>query len=168
MIPTLVLSWRERTTRRHKPSVNQRKVDEKLTASAQRIRLAAQTWSNVMSHKSESPSTLLKQINKEYKNSFLPIVLSHNQLDALLAVRPDLRYWRGKGKHCLVFASPPVPIKKDPSSRPNRLGMTNGRLKMLRALPLEEKIALAYRVLDRMFAVTDAIAVAFSGGRDSL
>jgi len=46
--------------------------------------------------------------------------------------------------------------------------MVNGRLKTLRALPLEEKVALAYRVLDRMFEVTDAVAVAFSGGRDSL
>lgn len=110
--------------------------------------------SNVMSHKSESPSTLLKQIDDEYKNSFLPVVLPQNRLDALLAVRPDLRYWRGKGKHCLVFTSPPLPIKKDPSSRPDRLGMANGRLKILRALPLQEKITLAYRVLDRMFAVT--------------
>jgi hypothetical protein len=120
-----------------------------------------------ISHKSESPSTLLKQIDKEYKNSFLPVVLPQNRLDALLAVRPDLRYWRGKGKHCLVFASPPLPIKKDPSSRPDRLGMVNGRLKTLRALPLEEKIALAYRVMDRMFAVSDAVAVERSSGMAS-
>jgi hypothetical protein len=98
----------------------------------------------------------------------LPIVLSQNRLDALLAVRPDLRYWRGRGEHCLVFASPPLPVKKEPSERPDRLGMVNGRLKILRALPLAEKVALAYRVLDRMLEVTEAVAVAFSGGRDSL
>ena len=121
-----------------------------------------------MGHGSKALAKLLEQIDDEFKNSFLPIVLPQNRLDALLAVRPDLRYWRGKGKHCLVFASPPLPIKQDPLSRPDRLGMANGRLKMLRTLPLEEKVALAYRVLDRMFAVTDAVAVAFSGGRDSL
>ena len=46
--------------------------------------------------------------------------------------------------------------------------MVNGRLKTLRALPLEEKVVLAYRILGRMFEVTDAVAVAFSGGRDKL
>ena len=121
-----------------------------------------------MSYRSKSLSKLLKQIDDEYKDSFLPVVLPHNCLDALLAVKPDLRYWRGQGEHCLVCASPPLPIKQDPSGRPDRLGMVNGRLKTLRALPLEEKVALAYRVLDRMFEVTDAVAVAFSGGRDSL
>jgi phosphoadenosine phosphosulfate reductase family protein len=121
-----------------------------------------------MSYRSKSLSKLLKQIDDEYKNSFLPVVLPHNCLDALLAVKPDLRYWRGQGEHCLVCASPPLPIKQDPSGRPDRLGMVNGRLKTTRTLPLEEKIALAYRVLDRMFEVTDAVAVAFSGGRDSL
>jgi hypothetical protein len=95
-------------------------------------------------------------------------VLPQNRLDALLAVSPDLRYWCGKGEPCLVFAPPPLPIKKDPFERPDRLGMVNGRLKTFRTLPLTEKVALAYRVLDRIFEVTDAVAVAFSGGRDSL
>ena len=45
-----------------------------------------------MSHKSRSLSKLLKQIDDEYKRSFLPIVLPHSRLDALLVVSPDLRY----------------------------------------------------------------------------
>ena len=115
--------------------------------------------------------TLLKffnQIDEEYKSSFLPVVTTKKRLDSLLAGRPNLRYWCGAGKYCLVFAPTPLPIKKAPTSRPDRLGMVNGRLKVLRAMPLEEKIALAYRVLDRIFEVTRAVAVAFSGGRDSL
>jgi hypothetical protein len=55
-----------------------------------------------MNHRSKSVSQLLKQIDDEYKNSFLPVVFPQNRLDALLAVSPDLRYWRGKGEHCLV------------------------------------------------------------------
>jgi len=45
-----------------------------------------------MSHGSKSLSKLLKQIDDEYKNSFLPVVLPQNCLHALLAVKPDLRY----------------------------------------------------------------------------
>jgi hypothetical protein len=60
-----------------------------------------------MSHRSKALSKLPKQIDDEYKNSLLPVVLPQNRLDALLAVNPDLRYWCGEGEHCLVSTPPP-------------------------------------------------------------
>jgi phosphoadenosine phosphosulfate reductase len=63
---------------------------------------------------------------------------------------------------------PPPPVSRDANARPVRLRAANRRLKEVRALPIEEKIALSHNVIDTLMAATNHAAVAFSGGRDSL
>lgn len=121
-----------------------------------------------MNGKVDKAFQLLQHIDEEFKKWFLPVKVSDNYLDQVVEINPNLRVWTGRSGNSLVSTPPPPPLKEDPKARPDRLGRVNGRLKMLRTLTLPEKVNLAYRVLDRMLDVTDDVAVAFSGGRDSL
>lgn len=111
---------------------------------------------------------LCHSINNEFKEWFLPLKTPQDKIDQLLEINPELRVWVGRNGYGLISAASPPPLSKDPKARPDRLGMVNGRLKVLRKLSLSDKIDLSYRVLDRMLDATDDVAVAFSGGRDSL
>jgi hypothetical protein len=121
-----------------------------------------------MRNKTPKTSQLLERVGSEFRSWFLPVVASRDSLEELAAADPNARVWIGFDGPGLAFVPAPPPIKKDPAARPYRLGMVNGRLKMLRTLPLSEKVTLAGRILDRMLEVADNVAVAFSGGRDSL
>ncbi len=111
---------------------------------------------------------LLRCMEDEFRNWFLPIRISSDSLDEFETTNPKGRVWIGRNGKSLAFTAPPPTLSEDSEARPDRLGMVNGRLKVLRTLPLTEKVNLAYRVLDRMLDVTQDVAVAFSGGRDSL
>lgn len=111
---------------------------------------------------------LRQRIEDEFAAWFLPTVVKSRSLSRLMKSNPDLRTWPNRRATWLVSPPPPPSLASDSSAKPERLGRTNGRLKVLRAFPLQEKVLLASRVLERTIAVAENVAVAFSGGRDSL
>ena len=107
-------------------------------------------------------------LEDEFRESFLPLVIPPSRLAESDCGESAGHIWVGRKGYGLAFLPPPRLVKTGSTERPDRLGMANGRLKALRTLPLDGKIALAQRVLNRTFEVTDDVAVSFSGGRDSL
>ena len=83
-----------------------------------------------------------------------------------------MTYGYGKGKNDndkVVISLPPPPlVKEDPKAKPERLGRVIKRLAECYREPLWKKIKMAQRVLNDLFRATDNVAVAFSGGKDSL
>lgn len=114
------------------------------------------------------PPKLRQAIEEEFAFWFLPSIVESRQIARLVRDKPDLRTWSGRRGTWLVSPPPPPPLREDGAAKPERLGKTNGRLKALRALSLQGKISMARRVLERTIQAANNIAVAFSGGRDSL
>lgn len=101
---------------------------------------------------------------------FLPLVHSTKSYSkSFLRDNPyGLRMWEGINDKVLISLPPPPPIKEDPVAKPNRLGGIIKRLAWCYKQPLSGKIKMANQVLNTLFKATDHVAVAFSGGKDSL
>ena len=80
----------------------------------------------------------------------------------------DFRLWESDDDKIVISLPPPPIIKEDPDARPERLGRVVKRLAECYRQPLSRKIKMADTVLKTLFRATDKVAVAFSGGRDSL
>jgi 3'-phosphoadenosine 5'-phosphosulfate sulfotransferase (PAPS reductase)/FAD synthetase len=68
----------------------------------------------------------------------------------------------------VIFLPAPPKIKDNPNAKPERLGNVIKRLAWCYRQNLDRKVEMANEVLRMLFKATDKIAVAFSGGRDSL
>ena len=115
---------------------------------------------------------LNEQLESCFYKSFLPLVHSKNRYSKrFLDENPyGLRLWKGKDDNDKVVISLPPPplVKEDPKAKPERLGRVIKRLAECYRQPLWKKIKMAERVLNNLFKATDNVAVAFSGGKDSL
>ena len=119
-------------------------------------------------HGPRPETSLRRELEKHFGRWFLPLAITSAEALQLRDCGSELPTWIGQARRALLFMPPPPPVGRDPRARPTRLSKTNGRLKELRPLPLQDKEALALRVIDALLAATDKVAVAFSGGRDSL
>ncbi len=115
-----------------------------------------------------SASELYEAARESFSRWFLPTPVDIAESEELERTGSELRTWTGRAGRCLLFMPSPPPVRDDPHLRPARLGAVNKRLKELRPLPLDEKVSVALGVIERLLAATDRVAVAFSGGRDSL
>jgi len=114
-------------------------------------------------------ASLMEQLETCYNERFLPLVVSKSYAEQLLRDCPeDLPVWKGSNGKIMLFLPPPPKVKDDPKAKPQRLGRVIKRLAECRRQDLYGKIALADEVLSTLLSVTDKVAVAFSGGRDSL
>ena len=113
--------------------------------------------------------TLNEQLESCYYKFFLPLVHSkRNYSKRFLDENPyGLRLWENKDK-VVISLQPPPTVKEDPKAKPERLGRVIKRLAWCYRQPLSKKIKMAERVLKDLFRATDNVAVAFSGGKDSL
>ena len=114
--------------------------------------------------------TLNEQLESCYYKYFLPLVHSKNRYPKhFLEDNPyGLRLWGGSNEKIVISLQPPPTIKEDPKAKPERLGRVIKRLAWCYRQPLSKKIKMAERVLNDLFKATDNVAVAFSGGKDSL
>lgn len=116
--------------------------------------------------------TLNEKLESRFYQQFLPLVHSKNSYSKrFLDENPyGLRLWKGKDENDKVVISlqPPPMVKEDPKAKPERLGRVIKRLAWCYRQPLSKKIKMAKRVLNDLFRATDNVAVAFSGGKDSL
>ena len=116
--------------------------------------------------------SLLQRLETSYFRDFLPVVYSPSYAQRMLrpyAANPGaIRTWTGKSGKVVAFYPPPPGIKEDPTAKPDRLGRVIKRLAWCYRRSLKQKVAMANDVLDSLLAATPNIAVAFSGGRDSL
>lgn len=115
-----------------------------------------------------SDQTLRQSVEASYFQQFLPLAITDQELRALRDHDSGLTTWTGSDGRALAFMPAPPSRKCDPDAKPERLSRTNARLKQLRAFALDEKVEVALGVIDALLAATDKVAVAFSGGRDSL
>lgn len=119
-------------------------------------------------HDSSTPRNneyqILQEVERKYFESFLPLVMPREQAPLV----NGLPIWCGDGGQMLVFLPAPPKIKQEPTAKPERLGRVIKRLAELQKLDLDGKIALANQVIKTLLEATDRVAVAFSGGRDSL
>jgi len=114
-------------------------------------------------------TNLTERLKLRYYTSFLPLVLSQSEAEQCLCDCSDsLPLWRSSSGKVVVFLPAPPKIKEDPHARPERLGRVIKRLAECYRLDISGKVALANEVLRTLFDATDKVAVAFSGGRDSL
>lgn len=114
-------------------------------------------------------SDLSKKLEAQYFEKFLPLVYSKSSAKRFLNSSIDkLRTWESSTGKVVIFHPPPPKIKEDPFAKPDRLGRVIKRLADCYRQDLDGKIALAHEVLQTLFKATDKVAVAFSGGRDSL
>lgn len=112
---------------------------------------------------------ITRSLEERFYKSFLPLVLDEAALsDDVVARLGECRTWRGDSGRMVVFVPPPAKIKENPSEKPDRLGRVIRRLAECYRLSLEGKVSLAEEVLSALFQATNRVAVAFSGGRDSL
>jgi 3'-phosphoadenosine 5'-phosphosulfate sulfotransferase (PAPS reductase)/FAD synthetase len=116
--------------------------------------------------------SLLQRLESAYFRDFLPVVYSPSYAQRMLrpyaANREVIRTWTGKSGKVVAFYPPPPGIKIDPAAKPDRLGRVIKRLAWCYRRSLKQKVEMANDVLDSLLAATPNIAVAFSGGRDSL
>ncbi len=112
---------------------------------------------------------LEKKLDDTFFSYFLPLVHSKNNYSqSFLDENPyGLRLWENSNK-VLISLQPPALVKEDPKAKPERLGRVMKRLAWCYRQPLSKKIKMAKRVLNDTFRATDKLAVAFSGGKDSL
>jgi len=114
-------------------------------------------------------TNLTERLTLRYYTSFLPLVLSQSEAELCLRYCSDsLPLWRSGSGNVVVFLPAPPKIKEDPHARPARLGRVIKRLAECYRLDISGKVALANEVLHTLLEATDKVAVAFSGGRDSL
>lgn len=112
---------------------------------------------------------LHNRLEGRFFQHFLPLVYSKRHVEKLEHKYPDtLRVWKGSNGKAVVFLPPPPKIKDVPHAKPERLGRVIKQLATCYRLDLRKKIACANKVLATLFKATEQVAVAFSGGRDSL
>ncbi len=113
--------------------------------------------------------SLSERLEARYYTSFLPLVYSHTYAERMLRnYSGEVRSWEGSNNKTVLFLPPPPKIKDVPDAKPDRLGRVIKRLSWCYHQDLKGKITLANEVLRTLLAATDKVAVAFSGGRDSL
>ena len=112
---------------------------------------------------------LIERLESHYYREFLPLVYSKKYAKSLLGDDADyFRLWEsGHGKMVISLPAPPK-IKEDAEAKPERLGRVIKQLAWCYKQNLRKKIKMAIQVLEALFDATDKVAVAFSGGRDSL
>jgi 3'-phosphoadenosine 5'-phosphosulfate sulfotransferase (PAPS reductase)/FAD synthetase len=114
-------------------------------------------------------SNLKEKLEARYFEKFLPLVYSKSFAQRLLHSSTDkLRTWESSTGKVAIFHPAPPKIKEDPFAKPDRLGRVIKQLAVCHRKDLRGKVALAREVLRTLFEATDKVAVAFSGGRDSL
>lgn len=114
-------------------------------------------------------TTLVERLEAQYFSTFLPVILSEDDPEFVqYKDNNTARWWQGRDGPVTVFLPPPPKIKDVPHAKPERLGRVIKRLADCRKCDLDGKIAIAYEVLHKLLTATDHVAVAFSGGRDSL
>lgn len=114
-------------------------------------------------------SDLAERLEATFFDTFLPLILDSGDESLQCYLRNDnARWWQGYLNKPLLFLPPPPKIKDVPEAKPIRLGRVIKRLATCYRQDLEGKVTLANTVLETLFAATDRLAVAFSGGRDSL
>lgn len=114
--------------------------------------------------------SLTEKLDNKFFRCFLPLVHSENAYPKrFLEDNPDgLRLWTGSNDKVVISLPPPALVKEDPKAKPERLGRVVKRLATCYRQPLSGKIRMAHQVLNTLFKATDKVAVAFSGGKDSL
>lgn len=114
--------------------------------------------------------SLTEKLDDKFFRCFLPLVHSENAYPKrFLDDNPDgLRLWTGSNDKVVIGLPPPALVKEDPKAKPERLGRVVKRLAACYRQPLSGKIRMAHQVLKTLFKATDKVAVAFSGGKDSL
>jgi len=113
--------------------------------------------------------SFLQRLEERFYEKFLPFVLPKPDAERLLHSCPDnLLFWSGSNGKAVIFLPPPPKVKDNPKAKPDRLGRVIKRLSWCYRQDLSSKIKMASEVLETLFAATDKVAVAFSGGRDSL
>ncbi|MEM2941761.1 MAG: phosphoadenosine phosphosulfate reductase family protein [Thermoproteota archaeon] len=121
------------------------------------------------SKQASSRDSLIHQLEARYYKEFLPLVFPQSYGERLLRnYNNDIKFWKGSNGKIVVFLSPPPKVKDDPTAKPKRLGKVIKRLAWCYQQNLSGKIRMANKVLQTLFEATDKVAVAFSGGRDSL
>ena len=115
-------------------------------------------------------ASLTEKLDDKYFRCFLPLVHSEKAYPKrFLEDNPDgLRLWTGSNGKVVIGLPPPALVKEDPKAKPERLGRVVKRLAACYRQPLSGKIRMAHQVLKTLFKATDKVAVAFSGGKDSL
>ncbi len=112
---------------------------------------------------------LSRRLEERYYSNFLPLIFTRDEsLDVPNLAADAERFWRSTAGNTVVFLPPPPKIKENPRAKPERLGRVIKRLAWCYRQELDAKIATANEVLSALLAATGQIAVAFSGGRDSL
>ena len=114
---------------------------------------------------------LQAKLERKFFRHFLPLVHSEKSYSkSFLHDNPyGLRLWNdGSNGKVLISLPPPPTIKEDPEAKPRRLGQLIKRLAWCYKQPLSGKVKMANQVLGHLFKATDKVAVAFSGGKDSL
>lgn len=113
---------------------------------------------------------LWEKLEGRFYQNFLPLVHSKaSYSQRFLRDNPNgLRLWEGSNGKVVISLPPPPLVKEDPEAKPERLGRVMKRLAWCYRQPLSRKIPMAQRVLKDLFRATDKVAVAFSGGKDSL
>lgn len=113
--------------------------------------------------------SFIKHLEAHYYEKFLPMVFSKSYAERLLrSCADDIPFWQGSNGKVVIFLPAPPKIKDDPSAKPKRLGKVIKRLAWCYRQNLSGKIRMANEVLQTLFEATAKIAVAFSGGKDSL
>jgi 3'-phosphoadenosine 5'-phosphosulfate sulfotransferase (PAPS reductase)/FAD synthetase len=117
----------------------------------------------------QSADNLSRRLEEQYYRNFLPLIFTRDQSLDLPNLTVDVeRSWCTRAGNTVVFLPPPPKIKDNPTAKPERLGQVIKRLAWCYRQDLDAKIAMANEVLSALFAATGQIAIAFSGGRDSL
>ncbi len=114
---------------------------------------------------------IYKKLERTFYEKFLPLVYSENYIRNYinwLQEHKKVNIYRTSSKKIVLFYPPPVIIKKDPVQKPLRLKKVINKLKHLWNLPLDKKIQIAEDVIKTLFRTSNNLAVAFSGGKDSL
>lgn len=113
---------------------------------------------------------LAEKLDSRFFRHFLPLVHSKNRYSKrFLRDNPDgLRLWEGSNGKVVISLPPPLLVKEDPKAKPERLGRVMKRLAWCYRQPQSGKIKMAQQVMECLFKATDRVAVAFSGGKDSL
>ncbi len=112
---------------------------------------------------------LMDRLETRYFTTFLPLVYSKNYAKQCLGRNSDyFRLWESNHGKVVISLQPPPTIKENPTAKPERLGRVIKRLAWCYNQPLSGKISIAKMVLRTLLRATDRVAVAFSGGRDSL
>jgi phosphoadenosine phosphosulfate reductase len=112
---------------------------------------------------------ILKDVESKYYSKFLPCIYSKSYYKKIFKNNGKyLRFWESSQGKIVIFHPPPPKIKENPTAKPERLGKVIKRLAWYNNQNLYHKIEVANEVIGTLLSATDKIAIAFSGGRDSL